>query len=118
MSLTANESAVAAASVTHPTACPSWCKDGYYPAGHNHSANDTAHRSLSLTLASPSPRVGEDILVRAEVFRLDELSDIGETVLYLEGETSFQLTAPEADIWLAQAQAFLDGVRVLRSQMD
>lgn len=115
--LVPQQAPVAVPPVTHPTPCASWCKDSRFPAGHNHSPRDTAHRSLSLTLAHPNPRVGEDVLVRAELFQLDELSDTGETVLYLEGETPFQLDGPEADIFIAQAQAFVDGLRVLRAQM-
>ena len=111
------QAAVAAASVTHPTSCPPWCKDSRYPAGHNHGPRDTAHRSLSLMFANPNPQVGEDVLVRAELFQLDELSGTGETVLYLEGETPFQVNGPEADVFIAQAQAFVDGLRVLRRQM-
>jgi hypothetical protein len=108
---------VAVQSVTHPTACTSWCKDRHFPVGHNHGPRDTAHRSPSLVLSSPDPRPGEDLFARAELFQLDELSDTGETVLYVEGETSFPLNGPEADIFIAQAQAWLDGLRVLRSQM-
>lgn len=107
---------VAVRSVTHPTACPAWCKDSRYPAGHNHSPRDTAHRSFELELAAPGAD-RSDTLVRAELFRLDENADIGDACLWVVGETAFELTPRELDVFLVQAQAFVDTLRVLRGQM-
>lgn len=109
---------VAATPVTlaHPTSCPAWCQHRHLPGSHNHTERDTVHRSVSLTLGAPGSGHGE-ALVRAELFQLDERSDIGEALLYLEGETMFELSGPEADIFIAQAQAFVDALRILRGQL-
>lgn len=80
---------------------------------HNFTPRDTVHQSVSLALAAP----GGEVLVRAELFRLDELSDVGDTGLWIEGATSVELGGPEGNIFLAQGQAFLDGVRILLAQM-
>ncbi|MGQ4353203.1 hypothetical protein ACN6LJ_001292 [Streptomyces drozdowiczii] len=42
---------------------------------------------------------------------------MGEPVLYVQGESDIDLTADEADVFIAQAQAFVDTLRVLRQQM-
>ncbi|MFH8867128.1 DUF6907 domain-containing protein [Streptomyces griseus] len=102
--------------VSHPTACPSWCKDRNFPAGHNSSPRDTAHRSraLELKLSGDTATV---TLVRAELFRLDELDDIGETVLYVQGEDEQGSSGPEVEMFVANLIAFTDSVRVLHRQM-
>lgn len=119
MTLPLQSRPVAATSVTtaHPTACPSWCKDGRFPAGHNHSERDTAHRSFELRLAAPGSSTASAVLARAELFRLDENADVGDTILWVSGETEFALTPREVDAFLVQAQAFVDTLRVLRQQM-
>ncbi|MFD8545618.1 DUF6907 domain-containing protein [Streptomyces sp. NPDC059649] len=99
--------------VSHPTACPSWCKDRDQPKRHNYSQRDTAHRSSELMLADPN---GE-VLVRAELFQLDEMSTTSGPVIYVQGQGEFELAGPDADIFISQAQAFLDALRVRRAQM-
>jgi hypothetical protein len=108
---------VPATPVTHPTPCPVWCKDGRYPAGHNHGLRDTAHRSFELKLAAPGTSTASSVLVRAELFRLDENAGIGDACLWIAGQTEFALTPSEFDVFLVQAQAFVDSLRVLRAQM-
>ncbi|WP_432077793.1 DUF6907 domain-containing protein [Streptomyces sp. YPW6] len=105
------------APTAHPTACPSWCKDRNFPAGHNSSPRDTAHRSRALELKL-SGETGTVTLVRAELFRLDELDDIGETVLYVQGEDEQGSAGPEVEMFIANLIAFTDSVRVLHRQMD
>lgn len=107
------QAAPASLPVQHPTACPSWCKDLDRPERHNHSARDTAHRSSELVLASPN---GE-VLVRAELFQLDETSVTSGPVIYIQGQGEFELGGPDADIFISQTQAFLDALRVRRAQM-
>lgn len=103
--------------VVHPTACPEWCKDSRFPAGHNHGPRDTAHRSFELKLAPPGGSTDSTVLVRAELFRLDENADTGDACLWVAGQTEFALTPRGFDIFLVQAQAFVDTLRVLRRQM-
>ncbi|KOV07493.1 hypothetical protein ADK92_05605 [Streptomyces sp. XY533] len=57
------------------------------------------------------------MFARAELIRLDEGARLGEQVMYLSGETDVELTPDEADIFIAQAQAWVDTLRVLRRQM-
>lgn len=109
-------SAVTPAPVSHPTACPSWCKDRNFPAGHNSSSRDTAHRSRALELKL-SGDTGTVTLVRAELFRLDELDEVGETVLYVQGEDEQGSSGPEVEMFVANLIAFTDSVRVLHRQM-
>lgn len=103
-------------SVSHPTACPSWCKDRNFPAGHNSSPRDTAHRSRALELKL-SGETDTVTLVRAELFRLDELDDIGETVLYVQGEEEQGSSGLDVEMFVASLVAFTDNVRVLHRQM-
>ncbi|MEW1630798.1 hypothetical protein AB0387_25990 [Streptomyces sp. NPDC089173] len=102
--------------VSHPTACPSWCKDRNFPAGHNSSPRDTAHRSRALELKL-SGETDTVTLVRAELFRLDELDDIGETVLYVQGEEEQGSSSLDVEMFVASLVAFTDNVRVLHRQM-
>jgi hypothetical protein len=78
---------------------------------HDFGPSFTPHWGPAQVLAGPSP------LLRAELLRLDEHAETGETVLYLSGETHAELSPDEADIFIAQAQAFVDGLRVMRRQM-
>jgi hypothetical protein len=100
----------------HPTPCASWCQHRQLPRGHNHTANDTVHRSVSLALRAPGSGDGE-ALVRAELFQLDERADIGTALMYLEGETSVELSGPEVAIFIAYGRAFFDGLEVLHREM-
>ncbi|WP_327335900.1 hypothetical protein OG384_04500 [Streptomyces sp. NBC_01324] len=107
-----------AALLPHPTPCPSWCKDRHHPLSHRFGPTSTAHWSPQVKLGNPRPL--EDsaaVIMRAELYRGDEGSSMGEPVLYVEGETDIDLTRDEADVFIAQAQAFVDTLRVLRSQM-
>lgn len=104
------------APTAHPTACPSWCKDRNYPAGHNSSPRDTAHRSRAVELKL-SGETATVTLVRAELFRLDELDEVGETVLYVQGEDEQGSSGPEVEMFVANLIAFTDSVRVLHRQM-
>lgn len=98
----------------HPTSCPSWCKDRGHPAAHHFGPSSTAHWSPQYVL----PGEGSTVMLRAELVRLDEGDRVGEQVLYVSGETDKELSSlAEADIYIAQAQAFVDMLRVLRRQM-
>lgn len=106
--------------IPHPTACPSWCEDREHPAGHHFGPTVTAHRSpqLQLQLAPAFFEDEEPSTLVAGLYRVDESDGTGETVLCLIGDSDVDLSAAEADVFIAQAQAFLDGLRVLRAQMD
>ncbi|MDX2732851.1 hypothetical protein PV320_29955 [Streptomyces sp. PA03-2a] len=85
---------------------------------HDFGPAVTAHWSPEYQLAGPRPESkGLPVLLRAELSRLDEGSHEDEVVLYVQGETSVDLKANEADVFIAQAQAFVDTLRVLRRQM-
>ncbi|WP_372458236.1 DUF6907 domain-containing protein [Streptomyces sichuanensis] len=55
--------------------------------------------------------------MRAELVWSDEGAELGETRLCVQGETDIDLSAAEADALIAQAQAFVDSLRVLRRRM-
>ncbi|MFF4746816.1 DUF6907 domain-containing protein [Streptomyces sp. NPDC001268] len=110
---------VVAPAVAHPSACPSWCKDRRHPAGHHFGPTSTAHWSPQVVLPNPSPLPGTSaVMMRAELYRGDFDSDTGIAVLYVQAETDIELTPDEADVFIAQAQAFVDTLRVLRRQMN
>ncbi|MFD3520458.1 DUF6907 domain-containing protein [Streptomyces sp. NPDC058653] len=108
--------AVLSRSTVHPTPCPAWCKDRNHPTAHNSSTHDTAHRSPELLLTAPGIN-GPDVIVRAELFRLDELDSSSEEVIYVQGEGQREMSGPELDVFIAQAQGFVDSLRVLRGQL-
>ncbi|MFE7106603.1 DUF6907 domain-containing protein [Streptomyces sp. NPDC057575] len=104
--------------VSHPTVCPSWCKNRSQPLAHDFGPSMTDHWSPEYLLTGPRPSSGEfPVLLHAELSRIDEGDSADQTVLYVQGETSVDLKADEADIFIAQAQAFVDTLRVLRRQM-
>ncbi|WP_442817826.1 DUF6907 domain-containing protein [Streptomyces sp. NBC_01591] len=104
--------------VSHPSPCPSWCKDRHRPMGHHFGPTSTAHWSQQVQLSNPKPLSGlSAVMLRAELYRGDQGSEVAEPLLYVQGETDIDLTADEADIFIAQAQAFVDTLRVLRRQM-
>lgn len=106
------------APVPHPSPCPSWCKDRLHPMDHHFGPTSTAHWSPQVKWMNPRPLEGTSgVLLRAELHRGDAGSALGEPVLYVQGETDIDLTADEADVFIAQAQAFVDTLRVLRRQM-
>jgi hypothetical protein len=85
---------------------------------HNFGPTSTDHWSPQALLPNPNPLPGEsETILRAELYRGDEGSETAETLLYLQGETDIDMTADEADIFIAQAQAFVDTLRVMRRQM-
>jgi hypothetical protein len=103
--------------VSHPTACPSWCKDRRHPLAHSFGPTQTSHFSPQLRLSNPNPLPKSSaVMIRAELCRMDD-TEFGEATLYVQGETDLELSGPEADMFIAQAQAFVDGLRVLRAQM-
>lgn len=107
------------APVAHPTACPSWCADRAHPAGHHFGPSMTAHSSPEQAVANLSPLPGgSPWMIRAELVRLDEGDARGETVLYVQGETDMELSRDEADLFIADFEAMLAKLKVLRRQMD
>ena len=111
--------AVAATPVTssHPTACPAWCREQHSVAA-SAPLQTTAHMSPTHRLLNPHQTAGQsEALLQAELFQLDERAELGLTRLYVSGAGDVELNAPEADIFIAQAQAFVDTLRVLRRQM-
>ncbi|MFC5802774.1 DUF6907 domain-containing protein [Streptomyces formicae] len=104
--------------VSHPTACPRWCKDRHAPSAHHFGPTSTAHWSPQVILPNPAPLQGASaVMMRAELYRGDFDAGTGEPVLYVQGETDIDMTPDEADIFIAQLQAFVDTLRVLRRQM-
>lgn len=102
----------------HPTACPSWCKHWRSPMRHDFGPSFTPHLGTELVLANPSPNSNEKALLRAELFRLDEGSETGKTVLYINGESEVDLSRDELEALIPQVQAFLTGLQVAHRQMD
>lgn len=103
-----------ASAVPHPTSCPSWCKDRHAPFGHHFGPTQTAHWSRRYVL----PGEGCGVLAQAELARVDCGDRMDEEVLYVSGETHVELSPEEADIFIVQAQAWVDALRVLRQQMS
>ncbi|MGH3584700.1 MAG: DUF6907 domain-containing protein [Pseudonocardia sp.] len=107
-----------ARSAPHPTPCPTWCRE-------THSAASaapllaTAHQSAQHRVANPDPLPGyAEHMLRAQLTRIDRRGETGVPVLYVAGDGDVELPADEADSFIAQAQAFVDILRVLRRQMD
>jgi hypothetical protein len=69
-------------------------------------------------LVNPDP-FGDDlpVLMRAELYRLDESDETGEALMRLSGETDVELDAAAVDLAIVQLQAFTDTLRILRQQM-
>lgn len=104
---------------SHPTPCPAWCKDRRHPLKHSFGPSMTPHWSPQYRLANPTPLPDmAPVIMRAELYRLDEGNELDEPGLYVSGESDVQLSGPEADIFIGQMQAFVDGLRVLRAQME
>lgn len=115
---TVTQTSPSASPVAHPTACPSWCKDRRHPQGHHFGPTATWHWGTQYHLANPAPLDGDaPIIVRAELFRSDEGNQFGEVSMYLSGETDIEMGRDEVDVFIIQAQAFVDGLRVMRRQM-
>lgn len=113
-----DERPVTTAPVAHPTPCPAWCKDSHRPMAHSFDRTSTAHWSPQVQLPNPNPLPGSSaVMLRAELYRGDQGAEMAETLLYVQGETDIELTAHEADVFIAHAQAWVDSLRVLRRQM-
>jgi hypothetical protein len=74
----------------------------------------TAHFSAQTVLPNPRPLPDETpALLRAELYQ----DALGGVQLFVQGETTVDLSPVEADVLIAQAQGFVDTLRVLRRQM-
>lgn len=103
---------------SHPTACPSWCRDRRHPAGHHFGPTSTWHWGPQVRLANPDPLPDTiPVILRAELFRADEGDERGEVSMYLSGETDIEMGRDEVDVFIIQAQAFVDTLRAMRRQM-
>lgn len=103
---------------SHPTPCPSWCRDRRHVEGHHFGPTATWHWGTQYQLANPAPLAGEaPVFVRAELFRCDEDDQRGEVSMYLSGETDIEMGRDEVDVLIVQAQAFVDTLRAMRQQM-
>jgi hypothetical protein len=110
--------AAVTAATLHPTPCPSWCKDRSHRIRHSFGPTATWHWSPQYTVGNPRPLdAGPAVILRAELFVGDEGDRRGDASLYVQGETDIDLSAAEADIFITNMQAFVDTLRVLRSQM-
>lgn len=106
------------AQASHPTACPAWCRHRADPASHHFGPTATWHWGRQQVLANPDPLEGDEpVLVRAQLCRTDEGDGTGEALLFLSGESDVELDAAALDVWLVQAQAFVDTLRIMRQQM-
>jgi hypothetical protein len=103
----------------HPTPCPPWCKDRSHQINHHFGPTSTWHWSPQYAISNPRPLdAGPAVILRAELCVGDEGDQQGETSLLISGETDIDLSPAEADIFIANMQAFVDTLRVLRQQMD
>jgi hypothetical protein len=103
---------------SHPTPCPSWCKDRRHVEGHHFGPTATWHWGTQVRLANPSPLPDAiPVVLRAELFRSDEDDRLGEVSMYVSGETDMEMGRGEVDVFIVQAQAFVDSVRAMRRQM-
>ncbi|KIZ16865.1 DUF6907 domain-containing protein [Streptomyces natalensis] len=103
--------------VSHPTACPSWCRDRHAPVAHEFGPSVTSHWGVQARLDNPAAFGAGESFMRAELYRYDAGSEVGATTMYVQGQTDVEMTAAEVDVLLVQAQAFVDTLRVLRAQM-
>ncbi len=104
--------------VSHPTPCPAWCRDRHDRTGHEFGPTSSWHWSPEhVLLAPPSGSVAPAPLVRAELTRVDEDSATADVKLYVQAEQHVVLSPAEADIFIANMQAFVDTLWVLRGQM-
>lgn len=103
---------------SHPTPCPPWCKDRGHPADHHVGPMSTAHWSPQYRVTNHRPLPGTiPVILRAELSRIDEGDRRGETVLYVSGETDIDCDRYEADVLIADVQAFLTALVTMRRQM-
>jgi hypothetical protein len=122
MSVATNE-AITHSGVTpplaHPTACPSWCVESGNPMDHHFGPTATVHEGQRFLLANPGPTLVEPsgILMRASLYRYDKTGEPITPTLAIHGEEECEVDAHGADVLIANVQAFLDTLRVLRRQM-
>jgi hypothetical protein len=96
-----------------PAACPPWCSEQ-----HTDDTPAVAHWSPQHRLLAPEPFAPHmDTIARLELFRLDDADDPGEVRLLVGGGADVDLSAAQTDVFIVQAQAFVDTLRVLRRQM-
>ncbi|MFI5831049.1 DUF6907 domain-containing protein [Streptomyces sp. NPDC051578] len=96
-------------------ACPSWCREVHGPGVTGWLAT---HQSTQYGLANPAPLEGyPEVMLRTQLTRVERCDQASRTVLYIAGDGDVELTADEADVFILQAQAFVDTLRVLRRQM-
>ncbi|WP_419994782.1 DUF6907 domain-containing protein [Streptomyces boninensis] len=100
--------------------CPAWCALGPVDSQeHNGGPRATVHRSVEALLAGPCDGFGENVAVRAEIYSLEEEGERQcPAVIYVQGESDFELTSEQADVFIADAEQFLATLRVLRAQME
>ncbi|MGY0062808.1 DUF6907 domain-containing protein [Streptomyces sp. LZ34] len=103
---------------THPTPCPSWCKDREHQSRHHFGPTSTAHWSPQYQVANRRPLPDTiPVILRAELSRIDEGDRRGETVLYVSGESDIDCDRDEADVLIADVRAFLTALVTMRRQM-
>ncbi|MEU0354930.1 DUF6907 domain-containing protein [Streptomyces cyaneofuscatus] len=103
----------------HPTPCPAWCREKHQ-ASACAALRMTIHLSAEHGVANPDPLDGDltDVLIKAQLLKIDRTPEEDTFVMYLSGETDVEVDKDGADILIAQMQAFVDTLRVLRRQMD
>jgi hypothetical protein len=107
-----------AAPVSHPSPCPSWCRDRHDRMSHRFGPTITPHRGPQVRLANPDPLPDViPVMMRAFLHRSDEGNATGEPTMYVSGETDVALGRDEVDMFIPQMQAFLDALKVMRRQM-
>lgn len=112
------EAAIAGSAVSHPTPCPPWCKDRGHRIDHRFGPTCTFHWGSRYSVSNPRPLEDAEVtLLTAELVVGDEDGRLGEASLFIEGASDIDLSPAEADVFIAQMQAFVDTLRVLRGQM-
>ncbi len=106
------------APVSHPTPCAAWCREKHL-ASACATLGMTIHLSAEHSVANPDPLDGDssDALIKAQLLKIDRSPDEDTFVMYLGGESDVEVDKDGADILIAQMQAFVDTLRVLRRQM-
>lgn len=101
----------------HPAACPSWCRERHDAAACA-SLGLMPHLSAEYRVENPAPLDDESaFMLRAQLLQIDRVTGEDTLVMYVSGESDVELEADEADVLIAQMQAFVDTLRVLRRQM-
>ncbi|MFD8919425.1 DUF6907 domain-containing protein [Streptomyces sp. NPDC059569] len=97
--------------------CPTWCLGGHN-AEYAAQTGVLTHLSTEYFLPNPKPlsETAETVL-RVALIRTDSQTEKGRAKFYLCGESEVEVTASEAEIFLAQLEAFTSVASILRSQM-